>query len=454
MYRAHLPQLDDDDLEAMEADLAEFHELKHIFVSQGGLTSEFGWNGIPKLHMLSHYVFLIREYGTVDGYSTDISERLHIDRVKTFYRSSNKVDPIEQMVTLLQRQDAWVMQRRKLEEHNLIPKQQKRGSQRDDERTEAEVEEDEEQDTEGITGWDEEVNEQVGEDQDEVVAPVISHKQRHQVLEHHPDPILCYAKTPSKPRITGKDIARQHEAPGFLKAVKEFVSRLPDGEEHAELLSDHLRFGVWTKISLVHDRLPFAPLVGRKIDLIRARPVRVSERLIRQRTSTFDTVLLEVDPSAHGIHRYCAARVRVIFRLPSFCHELTSEPLAYVELFTPFTTPALSSHRLSQTSHTTRNRNRVTRVVPISQLRMGCHLPPEPNVFERRSTLSLFAILSQPPQQPLLLVTIRTLEASGSTVRKSLIRIPLELRRQTVPSVQVAESDVPGDSRRLVAAFN
>ncbi|KAG8683043.1 hypothetical protein FRC09_016338 [Ceratobasidium sp. 395] len=272
MYRAHLPQLDEDDLEAMDADLAEFHELKHIFVSKGGLTTEHGWNGIPKIHMLSHYTFLIREYGTVDGYSTDILERLHIDRVKTFYCSSNKVDPIEQMVTLLQRQDAWVMQRRKLEELNLIPKRKKRAQRSDEgsedvEKTEAEIEEDQEENGEGIAGWDAEEVAPIDEDENQAVAPTIDDKQRH-LLEHHPNPIVCYAKSPSKSSITGSDIALQHEAPGFLAAFQDYVSRLPGGAEHARLLGDHQRFSVWTKISLVHDRLPFAPLVGRKTDLI------------------------------------------------------------------------------------------------------------------------------------------------------------------------------------------
>ncbi|KAG8776332.1 hypothetical protein FRC12_000975 [Ceratobasidium sp. 428] len=296
MYRAHLPQLDDDELEAMETDLAEFHELKHIFVSKGGLTSEHGWNGIPKIHMLSHYVHLIREYGTVNGYSTDISERLHIDYVKTYYRASNKVEPIEQMVTMLQRQEAWSMQRRRLEEAGLIPARQKQR----DERCKDGVDEDE--DIDGVAGWDAETCERPGKDQDEVINPTINNTQR-QPIEHHPNPIVCYAKNPSKKSVSGRDIELQHEAPGFLAAVKNYVSQFPGGEEPARLLADHLRFGVWTKISLVHDRLPFAPLVGRKTDLIRARPVRISERIIRQRTSTFDTVLLDIDPSASGINR-------------------------------------------------------------------------------------------------------------------------------------------------------
>ncbi|QRV84095.1 hypothetical protein RhiJN_12111 [Ceratobasidium sp. AG-Ba] len=59
MYRVHLPQLDDDDLAQLEEDLAEFHRVKHIFVLEGAIDTEDGYDGIPKIHMLSHYVHLI-----------------------------------------------------------------------------------------------------------------------------------------------------------------------------------------------------------------------------------------------------------------------------------------------------------------------------------------------------------------------------------------------------------
>jgi hypothetical protein len=75
---------------------------------------------------------------------------------------------------------------------------------------------------------------------------------------------------------------------------------------------------------------------------------------------------------------YCAARVRAIFQLPRFCHEFTTQPLAYVELFTPFTASAQAhQHELFQTKHATHQGRRITKVVPLSALRMACHLSPQ-----------------------------------------------------------------------------
>ncbi|KAG8680503.1 hypothetical protein FRC09_018192 [Ceratobasidium sp. 395] len=274
-YRAHLPQLDDDDLDAMELDLANFHDLKDVFIREGALRSEQGWHGIPKIHMLSHYVQLIREYGTIDGFSTDISERLHIDYVKVPYRASNKVDPIEQMITWLNRREAWAMQRKRLEDLGLIAKQKRRpraAQDDEDEADEPEVFEDE-----GDRDEEEDI------DNVDIEAILNTDKQCHNDdTEFHPNPTIHHAQQPSKLSVTGQEIMLAHRAPGFLDAVKDYVSNLPGGAEHARLLEDDFCFGVWTKITLAHKPLPFAPLVGPKNDLVRARPARSTHRLSRQ----------------------------------------------------------------------------------------------------------------------------------------------------------------------------
>ncbi|KAG8731968.1 hypothetical protein FRC10_001321 [Ceratobasidium sp. 414] len=262
LYRARLPQLDDDDLDALETDLAEFHALKDIFVTKGGLNTAQGWDGIPKVHMLSHYVYLIREFGTTDGYNTEVSERLHIDYVKVPYCASSRVKLVQQMVTHLQWQEAWAMQRRWLEEADLIPKwryfrpgeEELEAESEDGKRFEASDEDDQEEDEEDIHG---------GEDEES-----ITNKQRHNESEHHPAPTIFHTKQPTKPSISGRDITLRHKAPGFINAMKHYVSQLPGGEEHAWLLSEDFRFGVWTRISMVHNPLPFAPLVGRKTDSV------------------------------------------------------------------------------------------------------------------------------------------------------------------------------------------
>ena len=52
----------------------------------------------PKMHMLGHVSNSIRQMGSPDNFSTDISELLHIENVKEAYRASNRVQYEEQML--------------------------------------------------------------------------------------------------------------------------------------------------------------------------------------------------------------------------------------------------------------------------------------------------------------------------------------------------------------------
>ncbi|KAG1806088.1 uncharacterized protein BJ212DRAFT_1449446 [Suillus subaureus] len=61
---------------------------------------------IPKLHQLSHYVQSILLFGTMDGFNSELPERLHINFAKEVYRASNKHDYEEQMALWLQCQEA------------------------------------------------------------------------------------------------------------------------------------------------------------------------------------------------------------------------------------------------------------------------------------------------------------------------------------------------------------
>jgi hypothetical protein len=107
MYCARMPQLDEDDLNALDADLGEFHEVKQIFVTENAHTSKYGFNNISKLHAIQHYSHIIRKMGTPDGFTTETPERLHKDYIKVSYHASNGIVPELQMLTHLRRQEAW-----------------------------------------------------------------------------------------------------------------------------------------------------------------------------------------------------------------------------------------------------------------------------------------------------------------------------------------------------------
>ena len=54
--------------------------------------------GYSKVHLVSHISESIWRMGSGDNFTTDISERLHIGNVKEAYRSTNKVNFIQQML--------------------------------------------------------------------------------------------------------------------------------------------------------------------------------------------------------------------------------------------------------------------------------------------------------------------------------------------------------------------
>ncbi|KIK72125.1 hypothetical protein PAXRUDRAFT_799979, partial [Paxillus rubicundulus Ve08.2h10] len=67
-----------------------------------GIRSNFE---LPKLHSLRHYIYMIERFGTTDNYSTQYTERLHIDLTKDAYRATNHKDEYIQMTAWLERKE-------------------------------------------------------------------------------------------------------------------------------------------------------------------------------------------------------------------------------------------------------------------------------------------------------------------------------------------------------------
>ncbi|KAG8726248.1 hypothetical protein FRC10_007303, partial [Ceratobasidium sp. 414] len=117
MYLAHSSSLTDRELGAMDNALRTFHANKAVFQREGAVKTKKAFHGIPKIHMIQHYVYLIKQLGTPDGYNTETSERLHIDFAKLGYRASNKVNAIKQMALYIQRVEAVAMHEEHLAEN-------------------------------------------------------------------------------------------------------------------------------------------------------------------------------------------------------------------------------------------------------------------------------------------------------------------------------------------------
>lgn len=101
IYLASYPAHSLSALNDMKSALDAFHQNKQVFIDIG-VRTHFN---IPKLHSMQHYVNSIIDLGTLDGYTTDTSERLHIDYAKLAYRASNRKQYLHQMVTWLERRE-------------------------------------------------------------------------------------------------------------------------------------------------------------------------------------------------------------------------------------------------------------------------------------------------------------------------------------------------------------
>ncbi|KAJ3898941.1 hypothetical protein F5879DRAFT_1063908 [Lentinula edodes] len=88
-------------LVSLDESLARFHAKREIFVK---LNVRENFN-FPKLHFFSHYSRAIKYFGTTDNYTTETTERLHIDFAKEAYRASNHKDEYTQMTRWLERRE-------------------------------------------------------------------------------------------------------------------------------------------------------------------------------------------------------------------------------------------------------------------------------------------------------------------------------------------------------------
>jgi hypothetical protein len=96
-YQSH----DDNSLDTMQAAINRFHANKEVFVELG-IREDFNFQ---KMHAIQHFIDSIRLFGSADGYSTEISERLHIELAKNAYRATNRRDHTAQMAAWLHRRE-------------------------------------------------------------------------------------------------------------------------------------------------------------------------------------------------------------------------------------------------------------------------------------------------------------------------------------------------------------
>ncbi|CAE6457389.1 unnamed protein product [Rhizoctonia solani] len=389
MYRAHATTLTDADLDTMEGDLETFHELKeHLVGPDKVYKSARRFHKIAKLHMLRHWIHAIRELGTPDGFNTEGPENLHIEYAKVPWRASNKVEPQEQMVKYIQRQEAIRVHRAYLEQYLANDS---------DEWEDIENADDAEEDTfelvvdHRIADDLEYAGESIGEANNNVRPAESTTSAADDKQDKNEDDVepICYpnptrhlAASPTIPNIRIKDVIDDYHASNIISDVSNFLIRRCGVSRHNVLMSPENYVDIWHKLYLHHPAPLFAPFDPVRRDVVRARPLR------RREPAVWDVALYLERPNRlrvsndvyekHGIERYRAGRVRAIFNLPAHLRLFYPAPLAYLEVFAPFdSTPSpftrLHSTKFDYDSHGLRR----TLVVPVSEIIFACHLVPK-----------------------------------------------------------------------------
>ncbi|KAG9092374.1 hypothetical protein FRC06_000122 [Ceratobasidium sp. 370] len=340
IYRAHSSSMTDSEIDELDAALETFHRLKVLMVEQGFYGSSARFDRIPKLHMLMHYSRAIRELGTPDGYNTEAPEHLHIEYAKEPWQASNKVRPMKQMITYIQRQEAIRIHRTYMNEWLKAttgwepePRCRPSWDEVEGEIVEEEVEEELVEVTkvagivsDGYSTVIDGVHEvggvvdsaDIAQPAEEGVGGVAGSAGSTGSAEgdsgiigggsdllppdatYYPNPRLSMAKAPTKPNLRLKDVTRDYGATDLISATTDFLFNRAEIPRHDTLLSDYSRINVWHRLHLHHDRLPFAPLEPLRRDVVRASPTTLDAAGRVRTAGVWDTVLFKERPNRPG----------------------------------------------------------------------------------------------------------------------------------------------------------
>ncbi|QRV83755.1 plasma membrane ATPase 4 [Ceratobasidium sp. AG-Ba] len=411
MYLAHSSALTDSELDSMEQCLRTFHQNKSVFRPLGALQTREAFHGIPKIHMIQHYVGLIRMLGTPDGYNTETSERLHIDFAKMGYKASNRVNAIKQMAMYIQRVEALAMHEEYLDEigrtanlAQVLADVQEANAEVLENDDAWEDEEEEEEDLDDLndakirTELAVRLDEFLGDTQKHVGGRWVPEERADQGPEHwHPDPELVVAKTPTDARIKLGTLERRNDAPRLLPSLTKYLKNTCPAfkAQIPVLVTSETKVQIWSRARLFHSPPPFKPSEGPHIDVIRAQPTKFDRFDRVSRPARFDTVLILDKEQRGGIHRYTAARVRAIFELPQGLHHLCAEKLVYVDMFYSPSPAPEADVGLYTVTRALQDGIRASAVVRLSSIKMTCHLAPRYSLFRPETPLIQYSDVLQ-----------------------------------------------------------
>ncbi|THU96048.1 hypothetical protein K435DRAFT_665236 [Dendrothele bispora CBS 962.96] len=362
LYLACYPIHTDQSLTALDEVLQEFHDNKSIFVD---LEVRENFN-FPKLHFLSHYSRAIQYFGTTDNYSTETTERLHIDFAKDAYRASNRKDEYSQMTKWLERREKIM--------HHLKYVQWRYAQHTNPTPTDTSV--------------------SAGQE------PSAGQRMDFPGAKRTLTDLRCLysqkiTKNPSVKAITISKLedvgVNGYRATNFRLSLSRFIAQFRDPTLSAREVEEMAQFialpftsvPVWHQIKLVNPDL----YGDTTLDVVKAQPRRTNSRNQVIQAARFDTALIQTtphNPEKGNLDGMRVGRIRVIFSIPDKTTDRlfpsnVSPPahLAYIEWFTKFThLPDSSSGMYRLKRQLNRDGTPSSSVIPVSMIKCSVHLFP------------------------------------------------------------------------------
>ncbi|KAI0056689.1 hypothetical protein BV25DRAFT_1813639 [Artomyces pyxidatus] len=338
VYIAQYPSQSKDTLGYLDDALLRFHTNKAIFQDLG-IRDTFN---LPKLHSLLHYSSAIKLFGTTDNYSTEYSERLHIDFAKDAYRATNHKDEYPQMTL-------WLLRREKVMRHAMF------------------------------IAWRAAGQPAIGD-----LEPPVIPKQLH----------IKIARRPTAKAVSFADAGLLYGARNFKEVFTEYVIRT----NHPTLATRQVRnivpgyrlpfssVAAFHKVKFWHPDAQGRDDAPQTLDCIHVRPAYI-DTLGRVKPGRFDTALVDEgrggdDPV--GVQGYRVAQVRLVFALSEKASRATfpdqenvPDHFAYIEWFSRFPRNPEPNHLMYRVSRSVVDDTRVTAIIPVTDLSRSVHLIPQ-----------------------------------------------------------------------------
>ena len=105
-------------LQWVKKTVENFHEYRKIFKAVG-IVDDFN---LPRQHVIVHYPRFIQQFGAPNGLCTSITESKH-KHVKTAYKHTNRVAPVEQMTKYSERMDKMSAQYTEYQRRGMLPRE-------------------------------------------------------------------------------------------------------------------------------------------------------------------------------------------------------------------------------------------------------------------------------------------------------------------------------------------